>query len=50
MPFISKVTNETVLVSLAFNSGPDVKILLTLDTERYASNFYIGGKLGQCCI
>ena len=29
------------------NNGPDVKILLTLDTERYTSNFEIGGKLGQ---
>ena len=30
--------------------GPDVKILLTLDSERYTSNFDIGGRLGQCCI
>ena len=32
------------------SGGPDVKILLTLDTERYRSNFDIGGKLGHCYI
>ena len=30
-----------------YSSGHDMKILLTLDTERYISNFDIGGKLGQ---
>ena len=28
------------------SSGPDVKSLLTQDTERYTSNFDIRGKLG----
>ena len=27
-----------------------MKILLTLDMERYTSSFDIGGKLGHCCI
>ena len=32
------------------NREHNVKTLLTLDSERYTTNFDIGRKLGQCCI
>ena len=34
----------------SISSGPNLKILLSLDSETYISHFDLGRKLGQCCI
>ena len=35
---------------ISISNIPNVKFLLTIDSERYTSLFDIGRKLGQCCI
>ena len=46
-----KISHRELLLNVtSYSSGPNVKILLTLASQRYTSNFDIGRKLGQCGI